>query len=100
MITITPQAPPVIYLHIQTTQFGISAQFSSIWLIDGTLSGATILGQSGPGSDGNKEVLCIHQSSSISWASPSDCLVSYPGHLGESYPSAEMQLVYFATPAD
>ena len=43
----------------QTTQFGISKQFSSIWLIDRTLSGATTLGKSGPGSDGNKGVLCI-----------------------------------------
>ena len=52
-------------------------------------------------SDGNKGVLCISQSSSITGASSSDCLVSYPGHLlGESYPSAEMQLVYSATPAD
>ena len=30
-----------------------------------TLSGATTPGQSGPGSDGNKEVLHIPQSSSI-----------------------------------
>ena len=41
----------------------------------GHLSGATTLGQIGPGSDGNKEVLYIHQSSSITEASPSDCLV-------------------------
>ena len=33
-------------------------------------------------------------------ASPSDCLMSYPGHsMGESYPSAEMQSVYFTAPA-
>ena len=58
-------------------------------------------GQSGPGSNANEEVLCIPQSSSITETSPSDCLVSYPGHsLGESYPSAEMQLVYSATPAE
>ena len=32
---------------------------------------------------------------------PSDCLVSYPAHLLEgSYPSAEMQSVYFTVPAD
>ena len=37
-------------------------QFSSIWPIDGTLSSATTLGQSGPG---NEEVLLIPQSSSI-----------------------------------
>ena len=61
----------------------------------------TTPGQSEPGSDGNKEVLCIHQSSSITEASPSDCLVSYPGHsLGGSYPSAEMQSAYSTAPAD
>ena len=49
------------------------------------LSGATTPGQSEPGSNGIEEVLCIHQSSSITEALPSDCLVSYPGHsLGES----------------
>ena len=50
---------------------------SSIWPIDQTLSGATILGQSGPGSDSNKRVLHILQSSSITWPSSSDYLVSY-----------------------
>ena len=45
-----------------------------------TLSGATTPGQTGPGSNGNEEVLCIPQRSSITEASPSDCLVSYPGH--------------------
>ena len=55
------------------------------------LSGATTPGQSGPRSDGNEGVLNIPQSSSITGVSPSDCLLSYPGHLlGESYPSAEM----------
>ena len=69
-------------------------QFSSNWPIDRTLLGATTLGQSGPGSDGNEGVLCIPQSSSIISTSPSDCLVSYPGHsMGESYPSAEKQLI-------
>ena len=92
---------------------------SSISLVDRTLSDATTPGQSGPGSDGNEVVLRIPQSSSITGASPSDCLVSYPGHLlgggvlplwrdavsvfysssqkgylEESYPSAVMQLVY------
>ena len=37
-------------------------------------------GQSEPGSDDIKEILCIPQSSSITGTSPSDCLVSYPGH--------------------
>ena len=62
------------------------------------------LGQSGPGSNGDEEVLHILQSSNINEASPSDCLMSYPGHslVGGwgSYPSAEMQLVYSTTPAD
>ena len=47
----------------------------------GFLSGATTSGQSGPGSNGNEEVLCISQSSSITRASLSDCLMSYPGQL-------------------
>ena len=45
---------------------------TSIWPIDRTLSGATNTGQTGPGSDGNKGVLCIPQSSSITQSSPSD----------------------------
>ena len=45
------------------------------------LSGATMPGQSGPGSNGNEGVLYIPQSSSITGTSPSDCLESYPGHL-------------------
>ena len=48
-----------------TTQFSISIQFSSIWQIGRTLSGATTPGQSGPGSDGKKGVLRIPQSYSI-----------------------------------
>ena len=53
------------------------------------------------GSDGNEGVLRISKISNISWTSPSDCLVSYPGHfLGESYPSAEMQSMYTTAPAD
>ena len=41
-----------------------------------TLSGATFPGQSGPGSNGNGDILCIPQSSSITGASLSDCLIS------------------------
>ena len=43
------------------------------------------------------------QSPSITGASPSDCLVSYPGHslVGwGSFPSAEMKSVYSIAPAD
>ena len=47
--------------------------------MDRILLGATILGQSGAKSDGNERVLHVPQSSSITGASPSDCLVSYPG---------------------
>ena len=74
---------------------------SSIWPIDRTLSGATTPGQSGPGSNGNEEVLRIPQSFSITGATPSDFLVSYTGHpLEESYPLAEMQSVYSPVSAD
>ena len=52
---------------------------SSIWPIDGTLSGLTTLSQSGPESNSNEEVLQISQSSRT-WASPSDGLVSDPRH--------------------
>ena len=80
----------------QTIQFSISAQFISIWCIDWILSGATTPAQSGPESDGNEGV--CH----ITGTSPSDCLVSDPGHLlgGGSYPSAEKQLVYSTAPAN
>ena len=68
--------------------------------MDSALSGATTPGQSGPGSGGNKGVLRIPQSSSITGTSPSDCLVSYPGHSSGGYPSAEVQSVYSTAPAD
>ena len=61
----------------QTIQFNISTQFSSIWPIDRTLSGATTPGQSGLGSVGKEGVHCISQSFSITGTSPSDCLVWY-----------------------
>ena len=81
----------------------MSAQFSSIWPIDWTLSSVTTPGQSGPGSDGNKGVFPIPQSPSITEASPSDCLVSYPGYSlrqGGSYSYAEIQSVYSAALAN
>ena len=75
--------------------------FSSIWSIDRTLSGATTLGQSGPGSNGNEGVLRIPQSYSLTGTSSSDCLVLYSGPSSRgSHPSAEMQSVYSAAPAD
>ena len=76
-------------------------QLSSSWPIYRILSGATTLGQSGPGSDGNEGVLCIPQSSSNTGTSPSDWLLLCLGHLlGESYPSAEIQSVYSTAPTD
>ena len=53
--------------------------FCSTWPIDRTLSGATTPGQSGLGSEGNEGVLHIPQISKAG-ASPSDGLMSYPGH--------------------
>ena len=74
----------------------------SIWPIHRTLSGASTPGQSGPGSNSNEEVLHVSQISKAG-ASPSDNLVSYPGHSlagGGSYPSTEMQSVCSTAPAD
>ena len=86
----------------QTIQFTISTQFRYIWPIDKALSSATTPGQSVPGSVDNEGVLRIHQRSSITRASPADCLVSYPGHLlgGGSYSYVEVQLVYSTAPVD
>ena len=44
------------------------------------LARATSPGHSRPGGDEYEEVLCISQSSSITGTSPSDYLVTYPGH--------------------
>ena len=54
----------------------------SIWPIDGSLTGTTTPDRSGLGSNGNKGVLYISQSSRTE-ASFSDGLVSYPGRLLE-----------------
>ena len=85
-------------LNVKTVLFQairliIRTHFTSIRPIDRTLSGATTSDQSGSGSDANEEVLCISQNSSITGTSPSDCLVSYPGHslVGVFYPPAEKQ---------
>ena len=56
----------------QIIQFDINTQFSSIWPIDRTLSGATIPSQCGPGSDDNEGVLHIPQISSITGTTPSE----------------------------
>ena len=76
-------------------------QFSSILSLDRALSGATILGQSGPGNNDNKEVLCIPQSLSITGTSLSDCLVSYPGHsFGGGLTPLQRCSVYSTAPTD
>ena len=59
--------------------------YSSIQPIERALSAATTPGQSGPGSNDNEGVLHTPQSSSY---------LGYSLGRRESYPSAEMQLVY------
>ena len=59
----------------QAIQLSMRAQFSSVWPIGWTLSGATTPGQSGPRSDDNEEVLGIPQSSGITEATQSEFLV-------------------------
>ena len=53
---------------------------SPIWPIDRTVSGATILDQSGHGRNGSIGELRIPQNSSSAGASQSDYLVYYPGY--------------------
>ena len=73
--------------------------FENVSVAVHALSGATILGESGSGSNGNEGVLRIPQSSNITGTAPSDCLMSYPGHsLWGAYPSAESQSVYSTLP--
>ena len=64
-----------IFIHINS-----SSSNNSVWHTDRIISADTIPSQSGPGSDGNKGVPRISKSSSITGASPSDCLVSYSGY--------------------
>ena len=74
---------------------------SSIWPKDRALSVAYTPGKSGTGSDSNEFVLPIPQISNINEVSPSDYLVSNPGHsFGESYSSAELQSVYSSATDD
>ena len=73
---------------------------SSIQPIDRALSVATTPSQSGPGSNGNEGVLCIPQGPSITGTSPSDCLVSYPGHsLGVVLPLCRGAVNVFYSPS-
>ena len=59
---------PFFILNLNTKQF---------YLTHRIISGATIPDQSGPGSDGYEGILRFSQSSSITGASPSNCLMSY-----------------------
>ena len=49
----------------QEIQFRLSTQFSSIWPLDMTLSGATTPGQSGPGSNGNERHSVFSKASAL-----------------------------------
>ena len=60
----------------QTIQFNKSPLLSSIWPTHKTLSSAPSPSRSARGSDGNKGVLCIPQSSRIIEDSRSECWVS------------------------
>ena len=74
---------------------------SSVWPIDTTQTGATTPGQSASGNDGNEGVQHIPQSSRTG-ASPSDVLVSNPGHSVRwgFYLSTEMQSMYPTAPTN
>ena len=101
-----------LFTHIEISNSSISndsvlhksfvcTEFKFQTNIEKALAHATSPGQSRSGGVGNEGVLRISQSSSITGASPSDCLMSYPGHLfGMSYPYAEIQTVYSTAPAD
>ena len=62
-----------VYFQMNSFQFHLSSQFSSIWPTNRALPGITTAG-----------VLCIPQTSSITRTSQSDFLVSY---LGQSWGS-------------
>ena len=85
--------------QFQIIRFGVITQFSSIWPIDRTLSGATTPGQSEPWSNSNEGVLRIPPNSRITETSPWDCHIQ-DIRWEKFYPSAEMQSMYSAAPAD
>ena len=62
--------------YFKTIQFSISSTHLKCQTVpfDPLISGATTLGQGGPGSDGNKGVLRIPQSSNITEALSSDAV--------------------------
>ena len=85
----------------QTIQVIISTQFSSVWPIGRTLSGATTLDHVHLGVMAMKRYSAIPQTPALLEPHNQICLVSYPEHpLGESYLSAEMRSVYSAAPVD
>ena len=84
---------------IQTIQFTISMHFSSILPIERVLSGATIPGLSGPGSDDNEEVLSPKLQHHWSLTIRSFSVLSRTLIEG-SYSSAEEHVVYSTAPAD
>ena len=65
---------------------------------DRILSGAAIPGQSGPGSNGNKEMLHIPHISKVG-ALASDCLVAYLGHSLWLLPLCRDAVGLFYTPS-
>ena len=77
----------------QTIQFNISTQFSSIWPIDKTLSGATTPGQSGYGSDDNEAILRIPQITIRLFSVVSKTLV------GETLPLFRVAVSVFYSPS-
>ena len=101
---------PFLYVWtvlFQTIRFGISTVFFYLhtWklktVLFQTIQLISLWAKEDQGSMAIKGVLHIPQSSCITEASPSYCLVSYLGHLlGESCSSAETQSVYSADPAD
>ena len=84
----------------RAVQFSTSTQFSSIWPIDRTLSSATTAGQSGPGSDGNEEVLRIPQSEHYWNLTIRLFSVIYRTFMRGVLPPVEVQSVYSTAPAD
>ena len=79
----------VLFLTIQlNTSHLFTYQIVLFDPLDKTLSGAATAGKSGPGSNGNRRVLHIPQSSSITGASPSDKVYCHiqDTYWGKSYP--------------
>ena len=80
--------------------YSIHFSINMLLVLFRALSGATTPGQSGPESDGNEGVLRIPQSSSTAGTSPSDCLVSFPGHsLGGVLPLCRGAVNVFYSPS-